>query len=274
MQRLKIGYSPCPNDTFIFGAWANALLSETRLEIDPVLADVEELNVWAMTGKLDVTKLSYHAFYHVSDQYDLLDAGGALGRGNGPLLVTRPNVTVLDTNSKIAVPGMHTTACFLLQCIFPKLKNLVPILFSDIPEAVINGTFDAGLIIHESRFLYEEMGLKLYADLGERWEQKTDAAIPLGCIAVKKTLPGMVKHQINEHIKTSIAYATDHAAEIAPYIKQYAQELDNQVIASHIDMFVNDFSLSLGPEGTSAVDALFEQLNQLHTKNKRYTRIH
>jgi 1,4-dihydroxy-6-naphthoate synthase len=269
---LTLGYSPCPNDTFIFDALVHDRIDTEGLEFDVRLGDVEELNRLAFAGELDVTKLSYHAFGHLTATYALLNAGSALGRGVGPLLVTadwsvaeayqaQPQVQGeekkarggLQPNAPVAIPGKFTTANYLLGLAFPELKNKEEVLFSDIEERLFLGDFSAGLLIHENRFTYHKRGLYKIMDLGEFWEGNTGFAIPLGGIVIKRTLPTEVQRTFDRVLARSVQYAFDHPDASADYVAAHAQEMDPEVRRKHIDLYVNQYSLDLGPEGRAAV---------------------
>ena len=260
-KKISIGYSPCPNDTFIFYALMHGRISLPGLHFArPLLEDVETLNTWAGSAKLDVTKLSFHALGHVGDKYTMLAAGAALGRGCGPLLVTRADKRHGGSDParwNIAVPGRFTTAALLLRLFLPDHKQTVVMRFDKIPDAVAKGVVDAGVIIHESRFTYQEYGLSCVQDLGGWWETETGLPIPLGCIAARKTLPSKVIHEVDQAISASIKWAQSNPDKCATYIKKHAQELDNKVIAGHIGLYVNDFSVNIGEEGRAAVQELF-----------------
>lgn len=252
---LSLGYSPCPNDTFIFHAMTHGLVdSPGLLFADPVLADVETLNNWAMQGRLDVTKLSFHALGHVLDRYVLLDAGSALGRGCGPLLVTREGQELDVTKDTIAIPGQYTTAAMLLQLYAPTPVKTRVMVFDQIMSAVASGEVAGGVIIHESRFTYQQHGLTCVADLGSWWEKSTGQPIPLGGIAAKRSLGIEKISQIDQLIRASVRYAFAHPDESRQYIKKHSQELTDEVVSSHIGLYVNPFSESLGEEGRDAVE--------------------
>ena len=260
-RTLSIGYSPCPNDTFIFYALTHGRipLHHVRLE-RPLLEDVETLNSWALAGKLDCTKLSFHALGHVRDHYTMLGSGAALGRGCGPLLVTRPDRQSGDPCGwKIAVPGTYTTAALLLKLCFPAHCRAVVMRFDTIMDAVAAGRVDGGVIIHESRFTFQEHGLVCVQDLGQWWETETGLPLPLGCIAVRTSFESQEINEIEKAIHDSIQWAFTHPQQCSNYIKQYARELDDQVIAGHIGLYVNDFSLQLGEEGRAAGRELFRR---------------
>lgn len=262
-MRLTLGYSPCPNDTFIFGALANGLLDTKGIDFDIVLDDVEALNKMAFAHKLDVTKLSYHAFAHLSADYKLLHAGSALGNNCGPLLVARQPLTDAEIeHARIAIPGKMTTANFLLGLAFPKAVHKSEVLFSDIEEAVCSGQFDAGLIIHENRFTYEQKGLVKLMDLGEFWERTTAMPIPLGGIVVKKELDHEVQQTVNQLIRESVEFAYAHTDQVMPYIRHHAQAMEDAVMQAHIDLYVNEYSVDLGPKGRHAVRSMFEMARE------------
>jgi len=259
---LTLGFSPCPNDCFMFDAIVSRRIDLEGLEFSVSLADVEALNQSAFRGEIDVTKLSYHAYAYCAADYVLLDAGSALGRNCGPLLISKRPISqeqVAAGGLRIAIPGKFTTANFLLGLAFPAARNKTPLLFSEIEPAVMNGEFDAGLIIHENRFTYEAKGLKKIVDLGEFWEQETGAPIPLGGIVVKRSLPDDVKRAVNRVMRRSVEYAFAHREASLPYVRAHAQEMSEQVMYQHIDLYVNDYSVDLGVDGRRAVEVLFER---------------
>lgn len=259
-MNLKIGFSPCPNDTFIFDAMINGKVDTHGITFEPVLEDVETLNNWANQGKLDITKLSYNTFLHTVDQYALLHSGSALGNGVGPLLISKKplDLTHVDEYS-IAIPGKNTTANLLLSLAFPKAKNKTELVFSEIEEAVLSEKFDAGLIIHESRFTYQEKGLTKLIDLGDWWEQNMHAAIPLGGIVIKRRLGKDLAKKVDDILKVSLAYAWEHYPELTPFVQNNAQEMNEDVMRKHIELYVNDYTTDLGENGTSAINRLFEE---------------
>lgn len=257
----SLGFSTCPNDTFIFDALVHNK-TEHSLDLELNLADVDELNLWAQNQRLDITKVSFGAYPSISKNYQILDSGSALGFGCGPLLISKD--TKLDLNNipddfKVAIPGLKTTANLLLSICFPQIKNKKIMLFSAIEDAVLQGDVDAGLIIHENRFTYQLKGLNKLTDLGELWEERTGYPIPLGCIAVLRRLPQEEKLRIQNAIKESIEFAFTNPSESKDYITQHAQELDPEVVQQHIALYVNKFSISLGEEGKKAIEMLFEQ---------------
>jgi 1,4-dihydroxy-6-naphthoate synthase len=259
-QRLTIGYSPCPNDTFIFHALAHNHVRLAHIDFaPPLLADVETLNQWALQAKLDVTKLSFHALGHVGDRYVMLGAGAALGRGCGPLLVSRSGREIDPDRTIIAIPGRYTTAALLLRLYAPRVRQLRIMPFAEIMDAVACGEADCGVIIHESRFTYQAAGLVCLCDLGQWWEESTGLPVPLGCIAARRSLPEAVLGEIEEAVRASLGWARRHPGQAMPYIRRYAREMDQAVMKDHIDLYVNDFSMELGPEGKRAVKELMRR---------------
>ena len=259
---LSLGFSPCPNDCFMFDAIVHRRIDTEGLEFSARLADVEALNRAAFAGEADVTKLSFHAFAYCAADYALLDAGSALGRNCGPLLVSKRAIApdeVAAGTLRIAIPGKFTTANFLLGLAFPDALDRTELVFSAIETAVLNGDFDAGLIIHENRFTYEAKGLKKIIDLGEFWESETGAPIPLGGIVIKRALPDDVKQRVNRVLRRSVEYAFAHRDASLPYVREHAQEMSEEVMYRHIDLYVNEYSVDLGKEGRRAVDLLFER---------------
>lgn len=258
-MKLRIGFSPCPNDTFIFDALVNKRIDTEGLEFEPVLEDVQTLNEWSNAAELDITKLSFPALFNNAETYVVLNAGSALGKGVGPLLITNKLVDVPDPgNSTIAIPGTLTTANFLLSYAFPMATNKVPMLFSKIEDALVNGTVDLGLIIHENRFTYQKKGLIKVLDLGEYWEEKTGLPIPLGCIAVKRSLDKEVQLKIDRLIRKSLEMAFEDYPAIHPYVKEHAQAMDEEVMRKHIELYVNNYSLDLGPDGKASISKFYE----------------
>jgi 1,4-dihydroxy-6-naphthoate synthase len=259
---LSLGFSPCPNDCFMFDAIVNHRIDLERLEFEILMADVEALNKAAFAGEADVTKLSYHAYAHCTSDYVLLDAGSALGRNCGPLLISKRPISreeVAAGNLAIAIPGKFTTANFLLGLAFPAARDKTELVFSEIEPAVLNEEFDAGLIIHESRFTYAEKGLKKIIDLGEFWEAETGAPIPLGGIVINRALPDDVKRAVNRVLRRSVEYAFAHRTASLPFVREHAQEMSEDVMYKHIDLYVNEYSVDLGSEGRRAVELLFER---------------
>lgn len=270
-MKLTIGFSPCPNDTFIFDALIHHKIDTEGLEFEVFYDDVETLNQKAFRGELDITKLSYHAFAYAADKYILLDSGSALGYGVGPLLISDLEITVSDlenaqirnhkseiTNPLIAIPGKYTTANFLLSLAFPKADNKKELVFSDIENAVLENRVDVGLIIHENRFTYQDKGLHKIIDLGDYWEKRTGYAIPLGGIVANRNLPNEIQQKINRVIRRSIQFAFANPKSGLDYIRSHAQEMSEDVMYKHIGLYVNDFSIDLGVEGKKAVKLLFD----------------
>ncbi len=259
IMRYTLGFSPCPNDTFMFHALLHGLLEQHPIEFDTHIEDVETLNEWALQGKLDITKLSFHTFLKVRDQYELLHAGAALGFGVGPLLIAREHLTEVDINrGPIAVPGQLTTAHMLFQLRYPNARNKQFMIFSDVESAVLDGRAVAGVIIHENRFTYADKGLVKIKDLGEFWEEETGTPIPLGAIVAKKSLGTDVINSLNALLAQSVQYAFDHPDASKSYVSAYAAEMDPEVMRKHIQTYVNDYSIDLGPTGRSAVLKLEE----------------
>ena len=258
---MTIGYSPCPNDTFIFYGLTHGKIDLEGIELaPPVLEDVETLNGWALEHRLDVTKLSFHALGHVLDEYCVLSSGSALGRGCGPLLVAR---TPLDLSNpgryRVAIPGRLTTAALLFRLFLPECLELVEMRFDTIMAAVQQGQVDAGVIIHESRFTYQQLGLLCLQDLGQWWEQSTGHPIPLGCIAARRSLGRERIVALEGAIRASIEWGFAHPEQCLPYIRKHAQELEGRIVQDHIGLYVNDFSLDLGFEGMAAINAFLER---------------
>jgi 1,4-dihydroxy-6-naphthoate synthase len=259
---LSLGFSPCPNDCFMFDAIVNNRIDLEGLKFAVRLADVETLNQAAFAGDADVTKLSYHAYAFCIADYVLLDAGSALGRNCGPLLISKRPIAkgeVVAGSLTIAIPGKYTTANFLLGLAFPNATNKTELVFSEIEGALLDGRFDAGLIIHENRFTYAAKGLKKIIDLGEFWEGETGAPIPLGGIVIKRSVPDDVKQRVNRVIRRSVEYAFAHRTASLDYVRAHAQEMSEEVMYKHIDLYVNEYSVDLGAEGRRAVELLFEK---------------
>jgi len=259
---LSLGFSPCPNDCFMFDAIVHRRIDTEGLEFSVCMADVEALNKAAFAGDADVTKLSYHAFAHCVSSYVLLDAGSALGRNCGPLLVSKRAIAkdeVAAGKLRIAIPGKYTTANFLLGLAFPRAQDRTELVFSAIEPALLNDEFDAGLLIHENRFTYEARGLKKIVDLGEFWESETGAPIPLGGIVANRSLPDEIKQRVNRVLRRSVEYACAHRTASLPFVREHAQEMSDEVMYRHIDLYVNEYSVDLGAEGRRAVELLFER---------------
>ncbi|MGZ3924288.1 MAG: 1,4-dihydroxy-6-naphthoate synthase, partial [Flavisolibacter sp.] len=234
-MKLSLGFSPCPNDTFIFDALVNNKIDTEGLEFEVVLEDIQTLNEWSNQGKLDITKLSFPAFFRNNDKYSMLNSGAALGKGVGPLLIAKRMVNVPDVvHNTIAIPGEQTTANFLLSFAFPMAKQKTPILFSSIEDAVLMEKFDLGVIIHENRFTYQQKGLIKICDLGQVWEEKQKAPIPLACIAAKNSFDVQLRNRISGLIKKSVEFAFQNYPNITDYTKQHAQAMDENVMRQHI----------------------------------------
>lgn len=257
---LTVGYSPCPNDTFLFHALVHGLVGDPKVRWEPHLHDVETLNEMALHGKLPVTKLSFHGYAHCWERYQLLRAGSALGFGCGPLLITRPGLEATPPEAmRIAVPGRLTTAHFLLMLAYPDAKDKHFMVFSDIERAVLDGRVDAGVIIHENRFTYAEKGLALIRDLGAWWESHTGAPIPLGGIAVRRDLDEDLKRSIGRDLAASVRYAWSQPTASADYVACHAQEMDTEVMHQHIALYVNTFTEDIGTLGQAAVERMYQE---------------
>jgi 1,4-dihydroxy-6-naphthoate synthase len=284
---LTLGFSPCPNDTFIFDALVNGKIDTEGLEFDVRLEDVETLNQWALQEKLDVSKISYGVLPLVMDQYQLLDAGGALGKGVGPLLISRKQLSLTEIETAtIAVPGERTTAHLLFSLAFPAARNKQFMIFSAIEDAVLSGKVDCGVIIHENRFTYRQKGLTKLLDLGEFWEKETGAPIPLGGIIFRRQLPAFthptatlsrkvapspenLASKVNRLIRQSLQYAFSRYPDLPEYVKIHAQEMEETVMRQHIDLYVNNYSLSLGSDGENAIRTLLDTYARLHAREER-----
>ncbi len=280
-MKLTLGFSPCPNDTFIFDALVNKKIDTEGLEFEPVLEDVETLNNWALQDKLDITKLSFPAFFQSLDNYVLLDAGSALGKGVGPLLIAKENVQYPMLNvqqSTIALPGINTTANLLFSFAYPDALKKIFIRYNEIEDFIqkdsskvspIGGDLEGanlGVIIHENRFTYQQKGLHKVMDLGEYWEAKKKTPIPLGGIAISQSVKRSTALKVNELIRKSLEYAFANYPLITDYVKQHSQEMSEEVMRQHIDLYVNNYSLTLGEEGKLAIKTLFDVFNSM---NKR-----
>jgi len=264
-MKLTLGFSPCPNDTFIFDALINKKIDTEGLEFDAVLEDVETLNEWALQGKLDITKLSFPAFFQSLDKYVLLNSGSALGKGVGPLLISENEQEISNVElSSIAIPGLNTTANMLLGFAFPYARNKKPMLFSEIEDAVLAGKTDLGVIIHENRFTYQQKGLHKVMDLGEYWESKMKMPIPLGGIAVKRNIDAAIQEKIDSLIRKSLEYAFTNYPLITDYVKQHSQTMSEDVLRQHIELYVNNYSIDLGVEGKNAISVLYKTFHQLN----------
>ena len=264
-MKLTLGFSPCPNDTFIFDALIHHKIDTEGLEFEVVYDDVETLNQKALRGELDITKLSFHAFAYVAEQYALLDAGSALGFGVGPLLISKGHFhqdysRLHHSNSelRIGIPGKYTTANFLLGIAYPQLQNKQEMVFSEIESALLEDKIDLGLIIHENRFTYQDKGLNKVVDLGDYWEKLTGCAIPLGGIVINRNVDREVQLKVNRLVRQSVEYAFAHPKSGIDFIREHAQAMDEAVMYKHIELYVNKYSINLGEEGRKAVDTLFK----------------
>ena len=261
---LSLGFSPCPNDTFIFDAIVNNKIEKSGINFNFIVEDIEKLNRKALKGELDVTKLSFHSWLYAHSEYILLDAGGAFGKNYGPLLVSKNSLNIEDNlNYKIAIPGEYTTANLLLKIFFPQIRNKQEMLFSEISDAVVNNKVDAGLIIHEDRFIYEQKKLIKILDLGEMWGAKYNLPLPLGGIFVKRSLPKKLILELNKLIHDSIIYGLSCKGDYMDFVKKYSSSLSEKTINSHINLYVNEYTLSLNDECKKAVNLLCEKAIQL-----------
>jgi len=258
-MKLKLGFSTCPNDTFIFDAMVHGKIDTEGLSFDVIMEDVEELNKKVMEDSLDISKLSYHAYAYASQNYILLTSGSALGRKNGPLLISKHKIYPDEVdNIRVAIPGIYTTANLLFSIEYPNAKNKKEYLFSDIEEAVLCREADAGVIIHESRFTYEKKGLRKIIDLGEQWESKAGYPIPLGGIVIRRAIDENISMKVNRVLKRSILFALENPNSGYDFIKQHAQELDDSVIFRHIQLYVNDNTTELSEEAKEGIRYLYK----------------
>ncbi|MBL4578791.1 MAG: 1,4-dihydroxy-6-naphthoate synthase [Flavobacteriales bacterium] len=266
-MHLSLGYSSCPNDAFIFDAMVHGKIDTEGIIFDPVIEDVEALNQRATVGDLDITKLSFHAYGFVWDDYVLLNAGSALGRGCGPIVIAKK--AIVDSNPdvqnlSVAIPGRYTTANFLFSLAYPEAKNKEVLLFSEIEGAVLSDQVDLGVIIHENRFTYQQRGLSKLIDLGEYWEKETGCAIPLGGIVIRRNTDSKLQIQVDRILRRSVEFALANPESGRGYVRALAQEMDDAVIDQHIALYVNDFTVQLGEEGRSAVHRLFEKACEMN----------
>jgi 1,4-dihydroxy-6-naphthoate synthase len=257
-MKLTLGFSPCPNDTFIFDAMVHGRIDTEGLEFDYFLADVEELNRRAFEGKVHITKMSFHAYPYAADKYLILDSGSAIGRRNGPLLISKKYIRPSELrHARIAIPGKYTTANLLFSIAWPKALDKREYLFSDIENALLNDEVDAGLIIHETRFTYYKKGLLKIADMGEYWEKLTNLPIPLGTIVINRSVSEDIALKVNRIIRRSLDYAYRDSMASYDFVAGNAREMDSDVMNNHIKLYVNEFTADLGKEGKHAVDSLF-----------------
>ena len=265
-MKLTLGFSPCPNDTFIFDALVNKKIDTGEFDFDVVLEDVETLNKWAIAGKLDITKLSFPAFFQSLNTYLLLNSGSALGKGVGPLLVTANNQYSTDNiqQSSIVLPGANTTANLLFSFAFPEAKEKMFMRFDMIEEAVLHTPGLLGVIIHENRFTYQQRGLHKVADLGELWEEKMKVPVPLGGIAIKRDINRQISLKVDKLIQQSLEYAFANYPGVAGFVKEHSQTMSDEVMRRHIDLYVNQYSLQLGEEGKNAIQALYKVYSSIN----------
>ena len=264
---ITLGFSPCPNDTFIFDALVNKKIDTEGLDFSVKLEDVQTLNDWAINGKLDVSKISYGVLPLLLDKYKLLSSGGALGKGIGPLLIALKEPINLQSalpNMQVAIPGKNTTAHLLFSMAFPQATNKKFLVFNQVEDAVLTGTVDAGVIIHENRFTYQDKGLIKLIDLGKYWEEQTNAPIPLGGIVIRKELDTKLQKQVDLLIKKSVEYAFENYPMVTDYVRQHAQEMNEEVMRKHIDLYVNDYSIDLGENGKKAIQKLMDVYAQIN----------
>lgn len=261
---FTLGFSPCPNDTFIFDALVNNKIDTEGLKFETVLEDVQTLNKWALEGKLDITKLSYAVLPLVLEQYILLNSGSALGRGVGPLLISKQQQVIINVDeSVIAIPGKNTTAHLLFSLAYPLAKNKVFLRYDEIENFVLENK-GLGVIIHENRFTYQEKGLSKITDLGDYWEQQTGNPIPLGGIVTRREINNKLQQQVDRLIKKSIQFAFANYPQLNDYIRKHSQEMSEDVMRKHIDLYVNDYSIDLGETGRKAVEKIIGVYNEIN----------
>lgn len=267
----SLGFSPCPNDTFLFDAWVNGKIP-TTLPVTTTLADVERLNEWAAEQRLSITKLSFPALFRNLHTYRLLRAGAALGNGVGPLLIAREPIEDLPQNiceKRIVLPGRTTTANLLFTYAYPEATQKSYRIFSEIEDALLEGKADLGVIIHENRFTYAQKGLHLVKDLGTHWEKNTGCAVPLGCIAINRSLGNALADQVTQCLQSSLKQAWDQLPALSPYVKENAQEMEEAVMRQHIDLYVNAHTHELSESDIESIQTLYrvycqiEQVEQL-----------
>ncbi|MBM3413160.1 MAG: 1,4-dihydroxy-6-naphthoate synthase [Bacteroidetes bacterium] len=273
-MKLRIGFSPCPNDTFIFDALVHNQIDTGDLQFEPVLEDVETLNQWAQEGKLDITKLSFPAFFSARNHYQLSDAGSALGKGVGPLLVSNEkcSLSAIDISQrKVLLPGINTTAHLLFSLAFPTATDKEFMLFSAIEDTLLQHNHLLGVLIHENRFTYERKGLTKIMDLGNYWEERFNVPIPLGGIAIKRSFEHSIKIKLEEWIRNSLAYSWAHYPQLSLFVRKHAQEMEEEIIRKHIGLYVNEYTRSLGLEGKQAIQVLFQAYLTLHKQSSSST---
>ncbi|MEY4150206.1 MAG: hypothetical protein RL555_810 [Bacteroidota bacterium] len=268
-MKLRIGFSPCPNDTFIFDALVHGKIDTGEIQFEPILEDVETLNEWALEGKLDITKLSFPAFFSTRNHYQLLDAGSALGQGVGPILVTKDTVPLTAdqiNHRKVLLPGSNTTAHLLFSLAFPAATQKEFLIFSAIEETLQKDSQLLGVLIHENRFTYEKKGLNKIVDLGSFWEENWQVPIPLGGIAIRRSFTYELKKQLEEWIRKSLALAWANYPQLSPFVQLHAQEMEEDIMRKHITLYVNEYSRSLGETGQHAINVLFKKYMELQNK--------
>jgi 1,4-dihydroxy-6-naphthoate synthase len=262
-MKLTLGFSPCPNDTFIFDAMVHGRVDTEGLDFEYYLADVEELNRKAFTGEPDITKMSFYAYAYIAQDYLILDSGSAIGHRNGPLLISKKMTDPsMLKNARIAIPGKYTTANMLFSIAWPDALNKTEYLFSDIEGAILNNEVDAGLIIHETRFTYNKKGLRKIADMGDYWEKMTGLPIPLGTIVINRRIKTETALKVNRIIRRSLEYAYHDSLASYDFVVANAKEMESMVINRHIKMFVNKFTLNLGKEGKRAINELYRKAGE------------
>lgn len=265
-MKIKLGFSTCPNDTFMFDAMVHGKIDTEDISYEVHLADILHLNEMVINGELDMIKISYNTYGQVMDKYQLLSAGSALGHDCGPLLISHKQLSVaeiIDQQLPVAIPGKNTTANLLLGYYAPGLKNKKEYIFHEIMPAILSGEVAAGVIIHENRFTYQKEGLRLIQDLGVYWESTTELPIPLGAIVARKTLGESVIRKLQNHMRESVSYAFSNPDDSQAFVREHAQEMDENVMKAHIQLYVNDYSLELGKKGNLAVRKLLETGNEM-----------
>jgi 1,4-dihydroxy-6-naphthoate synthase len=266
-MKLKLAFSTCPNDTFMFHAMVHKLINTSKYDFEITLCDIEELNEQASQQINDISKISFNAYGQLTQHYQLLSSGAALGFGNGPLIISKHKIYHDElADVKMAIPGFKTTANLLLETLFPEVKNKKAYLFSDIEDAVLSGEADAGLIIHETRFSFHKKGLLKVADLGEVWGEKMKLPLPLGGIVIRRDLDTETKNNIQQMLAESVKFAMKNPKASIPYVKNYARDLDEKVIQQHIELYVNDYSIDIKPDGKSAIEHLVNQAARINQK--------
>ena len=271
-MELSLGFSPCPNDTFIFDALVNKKIDTQGIDFTVQLEDVQTLNNLARQSQLDISKISYGVLPLVLNEYIVLNSGGALGIGVGPLLIAKKEIAdIQNKDFRVAIPGNNTTAHMLFSLAFPHICRKNFLVFNQIEDAVLNGVVDAGVIIHENRFTYMQRGLVKLMDLGKYWEEETGVAIPLGGIVMRRSLGDELIHKADELIKQSVEYSYKyHHEQLSPYVKEHAQEMSEDVMRQHIDLYVNDYSIALGIKGKAAVAKLLEVYDAVNPVEASY----